>query len=1216
MKKRMKQCLSAGLAAMMLLTLMPSAVVFANSSLEIQSVNFNGSTTLPDEASDSSGTNTLSIDNTTFVSDVFQKNFLKLEGTSSGYAQLMIAFDEIKSEGANKYAELSFDMYTSNVKGVGSNATLRINNKAKTLFLANGGDIYIGENTSGTKLAETEKFDSGNWVNYKLVFQLTDGDQNPVNKIVAVYQNGVSVMKNVECVFNDNYTSLQNITIQLSKKNGEYWLGLDNFIVASYSSADGTSPLADKAALKTAIQSVMTTLAAKEHLLETEEVIEYENKINNLMTVYENASADKATIQTATGTAAAIQEEIESVTEETLKPEVADDTFQIVFSKNFNASTTVPAGITNTGDTLSINGSQFAGQSYLGNYLNLTGSSSAYAALTMAFDAIKPEGANKYAEIAFDMFAEGQKTAGSHLTIRLSNKVKSLYYANGGGLFIGENANGSKLATTSALDSENWKNYRIIMHLTDASGNKVNKIVGIYENGVNITEEVECPFDESYATLSQITMQLSKKAGSYALGLDNVCVASYVSADGTSPMANRSYLRIEGEKVLQTLKSSFPADTMTEEMKNKVLETAAVYTSETATAKEIATAKEELATISNRIQAILALKESGEDVYVVEPTLSASELKGLSEVTAQMQLVTSDKSYTGNAVVVLLGESENFPQGEVLDVVAEPVSLKANDTTVATLKLDLTPFTNLQKQTMRIVAFVLTDMKELSFANENSYWLLGNEIPRKTEDYTFGADVNAGLKIIDNENQKIVITVNGGKQAAGKVVSAIVLKKGLTFDTIANDVNADAEYMYRTIADENGCAVFELAPLSGPGVYAYQVASDAFGKKHSGSVTYSSAGMINDAFSKIYRDSGIANIKAQADILTIDKVLLERAEASKIPVADVVKEVLAKKMYDALSLDEFSEKVNGTLSLLSGVINAKSVDILQNLIETYYGFLDNGSTLLAYKPGAVYSDSMSYIYAHRAEALSIKAVDDLITAAIAEASQPDLGPGTGGAVVGGGGGGGATVGYPKVGESEVHDEEEPKETPAEKAAGRFNDLADVEWAVPAISLLTTAGCINGKSEGVFAPHDDITREEFVKMAVLAFGFEDSTAVADFSDVETGSWYAPYVAAAAKAGIVTGESETRFGVGRNITRQEMAAILHRILTLKQQGITEDGVYIEFNDEFKFEDYAKDAIIELAKSGIVNGVGGNEFMPDKNSTRAEAAKMLYEAYVRVH
>ena len=78
---------------------------------------------------------------------------------------------------------------------------------------------------------------------------------------------------------------------------------------------------------------------------------------------------------------------------------------------------------------------------------------------------------------------------------------------------------------------------------------------------------------------------------------------------------------------------------------------------------------------------------------------------------------------------------------------------------------------------------------------------------------------------------------------------------------------------------------------------------------------------------------------------------------------------------------------------------------------------------------------------------------------------------------------------------------------------------------------------------------------------------------------------------------------------------MAVVIYRILKHVGKGITEDGIYIEFTDEYQASDYAKQAIIDLAKSGIVNGMGDNAFMPKANCTRAQAAKMLYEAYRRI-
>ena len=45
----------------------------------------------------------------------------------------------------------------------------------------------------------------------------------------------------------------------------------------------------------------------------------------------------------------------------------------------------------------------------------------------------------------------------------------------------------------------------------------------------------------------------------------------------------------------------------------------------------------------------------------------------------------------------------------------------------------------------------------------------------------------------------------------------------------------------------------------------------------------------------------------------------------------------------------------------------------------------------------------------------------------------------------------------------------------------FTDIDNYEWAKPAIGLLVKKGSVNGKSSGIFAPSDKVTREEFIKM---------------------------------------------------------------------------------------------------------------------------------------
>ena len=176
--------------------------------------------------------------------------------------------------------------------------------------------------------------------------------------------------------------------------------------------------------------------------------------------------------------------------------------------------------------------------------------------------------------------------------------------------------------------------------------------------------------------------------------------------------------------------------------------------------------------------------------------------------------------------------------------------------------------------------------------------------------------------------------------------------------------------------------------------------------------------------------------------------------------------------------------------------------------------------------------------------------------------------------------------------------------PNEPIKAKFYDIDDVAWANEAIYALADKGIISGKAEGVFAPDDSITREEFVKMAVLAFGIKGSDAYCGLTDVDKDMWYAPYVNAAYANGIIKGVSDTQFGINQKISRQDMAVIIARAtgLTSEQRKT--------FNDSETIADYAADAVGIMGSLGIINGNESGEFMPAENTKRCEAAKMIYE------
>ena len=159
------------------------------------------------------------------------------------------------------------------------------------------------------------------------------------------------------------------------------------------------------------------------------------------------------------------------------------------------------------------------------------------------------------------------------------------------------------------------------------------------------------------------------------------------------------------------------------------------------------------------------------------------------------------------------------------------------------------------------------------------------------------------------------------------------------------------------------------------------------------------------------------------------------------------------------------------------------------------------------------------------------------------------------------------------------------------------------WAKDYIYALLEKGVISKSDDNKFNPDSLIKREEFIKMVVVGLGIFDENATTDLNDINGNEWFAGYVASAQKAGIISGRDDGSFGVGDNIKREEMATILYRALGMEK---TEAA---EFSDDSDISDYAKDAVYSMKDSGFITGFPDNTFRPKENSTKAQAAKILY-------
>ena len=210
----------------------------------------------------------------------------------------------------------------------------------------------------------------------------------------------------------------------------------------------------------------------------------------------------------------------------------------------------------------------------------------------------------------------------------------------------------------------------------------------------------------------------------------------------------------------------------------------------------------------------------------------------------------------------------------------------------------------------------------------------------------------------------------------------------------------------------------------------------------------------------------------------------------------------------------------------------------------------------------------------------------------------------GGSSSGGGGGGGnsgtGTVKHPTV----------EKETLTPIPKKHFSDMDGALWASEACEFLAEKGILSGKSDGVFAPNDKITREEFVTIIARAFSLKKYTDNNSFSDLTENDWCYEYVLAANQNGVIQGVTENSFGKGMNITRQDMATILYRVIGLNGLNNDIQTNNVTFTDESEISDYAKEAVSYLASAGIINGMDDGSFCGRDNASRAQAAQMIYK------
>ncbi|NGZ77980.1 InlB B-repeat-containing protein [Saccharibacillus alkalitolerans] len=162
------------------------------------------------------------------------------------------------------------------------------------------------------------------------------------------------------------------------------------------------------------------------------------------------------------------------------------------------------------------------------------------------------------------------------------------------------------------------------------------------------------------------------------------------------------------------------------------------------------------------------------------------------------------------------------------------------------------------------------------------------------------------------------------------------------------------------------------------------------------------------------------------------------------------------------------------------------------------------------------------------------------------------------------------------------------------------------WARQAIGTFARLGFVTGDPDGSFRPNDKITRGEFAAILSRVFPVEQASAAAPVLNDVNNHWANESIRRLVSVGVLKGYGDGTFRPNRTISREEMAAVLSRIVNLNE--VNKDTSRGSFVDQSQISPYAADAVRQAAQAGIVSGKPGEVFDPKGQSSRAEAVVIL--------
>ncbi len=175
---------------------------------------------------------------------------------------------------------------------------------------------------------------------------------------------------------------------------------------------------------------------------------------------------------------------------------------------------------------------------------------------------------------------------------------------------------------------------------------------------------------------------------------------------------------------------------------------------------------------------------------------------------------------------------------------------------------------------------------------------------------------------------------------------------------------------------------------------------------------------------------------------------------------------------------------------------------------------------------------------------------------------------------------------------------------------RFKDVDSEAWYEDFVRYVYEKNIMVGMNNDSFSPNTSVKREQVVQVLYkIGYGnISNPYAESEFIDVPIGRWYTPAVIWAHMHNVTNGISETEFGIGKDVTREQIAVFLMNYA--EKTGIPTGGniTLKDFRDSSEISSWAEKGIAFCVSNGIIRGKGNNILDPKAPATRAEFAVML--------